>query len=150
MTIREIADQFQLVDPQDRLDILLDYSERLPPLPEEYAPLRDRGLNMVHECQSPVFLMVEMDDDDIVHLYADVPREAPTARSFTSILLDAFDGQPAAVVLGAPPDVLHDLGIDALIGMQRTRGLRAIYAKLRHEVAQKVEGNGSVGGREHG
>lgn len=149
MTIREIADQFQLVDPQDRLDILLDYSERLPPLPEAYAPLRDRGLNMVHECQSPVFLMVEVDDDDVVHLHADVPREAPTARSFTSILLEAFDEQPASVVLDAPPDVLHDLGIDALIGMQRTRGLRAIYAKLRHEVARKVEGNGSVGEREN-
>ena len=102
MTIREIADQFQLVDPQDRLDILLDYSERLPPLPEAYAPLRDRGLNMVHECQSPVFLMVEVDDDDVVHLHADVPREAPTARSFTSILLEAFDEQPASVVLDAP------------------------------------------------
>ena len=150
MTIREIADQLQMVGAQDRLDILLDYAERLPPLPEAYAPLRDRGLNMVHECQSPVFLMVEVDDDDVVHLHADVPREAPTARSFTSILLEAFDEQPASVVLDAPPDVLHDLGIGALIGMQRTRGLRAIYAKLRNEVARKVGGNGGVGERESG
>ena len=148
MTIRDIAAQFQMVDPQDRLEIMLDYSERMPPLAEEYVPLRDRGLNMVHECQSPVFMMVEVDDEDVVHIHADVPAEAPTARSFVAILVDAFDDEPASSVLEAPRDVLHELGIDTLIGMQRTRGLQAIYAKLRNEVARKS--NLSEGERENG
>lgn len=132
----EIIETFQFVEPQDRLEILLDFSRKLPPLPEAYHALRDRGLNMVHECQAPVFLMVEV-EDGIVRLHADVPEEAPTARSFVSILVEAFDGAPTEAVEAAPADLLYALGIDRLIGMQRTRGLRAIYARLKNEVARQ-------------
>ena len=136
-TLDAIADDFQMVDDQMRLELLLDYAGRLPPLPEAYQPLRDRGLNMVHECQSPVFLMVEV-KDGIVHLHADVPKEAPTARSFTAILVEAFDGQPPEVVQDAPADILHRLGLTNLLGMQRTRGLSAIYRRVKSEVARQA------------
>jgi cysteine desulfuration protein SufE len=143
-TLDEITDTFQMVDDDVRLELLLDYAQRLPPLPEAYRPLRDRGLNMVHECQSPVFLMVEV-RDGTVRLHADVPDEAPTARSFTAILHEAFDGADPQTVLDAPNDVLHRLALDRLLGMQRMRGLSAIYRRLKHEVQRQVEGAGTPG-----
>ena len=100
-------------------------------------PLRDAGLNMVHECQSPVFLMVEV-KDGAVRLHADVPDEAPTARSFTTLMVKAFDGVAPQVVLDAPGDILHRLRLTHLLGMQRTRGLRAIYQRIKNEVARQV------------
>ena len=130
----EIADTFQSVDPSDRLEVLLDFSDHLPPLPEHLVRLRDEGLHLVHECQAPVFLYVTV-NDDLVNVFGDVPREAPTARSFLSILIDAFDRQPVGVVEGAPADPLRALGLDTLLGMQRTRGLSAIYQQLRARVA---------------
>lgn len=136
-TLDTIIDEFQMVDAETRLELLLDYSERLPPLPEMYHPLRDRGLNMVHECQSPVFLMVEV-KDGVVQIHADVPKEAPTARSFTAIMVEAFDGVPSPTVLDAPNDILHQLGLTKLLGMQRTRGLSAIYRRIKNEVARQV------------
>lgn len=136
--LEEIADTFQSVDREMRLELLLDYVARLPALPEAYHPLRDRGLNMVHECQSPVFLMVRVEQGK-VRLYADVPREAPTARSFTAILHDAFDGAAPQTVLDAPNDILHRLGLIDLIGIQRTRGLNAIYHRIKHEVLRQTE-----------
>lgn len=135
--IEEIAETFQFVEKQDRLEIMLDYADRLPALPESYHELRDRGLNMVHECQSPVFLMVEV-KDGTVRIHGDVPREAPTARSFVSILIEAFDGAEPQTVLDAPNDILYRLGIDKLLGMQRTRGLSAIYARVKNDVARQV------------
>ena len=138
MTITEITETFQSVEPPMRLELLLDYAQKLPPLSAEYEALRDAGLNMVHECQSPVFLMPEVDPDGTVHLHADVPREAPTARGFTSILVAAFDGRSAAEVAQAPDNMLHALGLVGLLGMQRTHGLSAIYARLRHEVARQA------------
>lgn len=129
----EIADAFQSVDAEDRLDVLLDYADRLPDLPHELAAVRDSGLHQVHECQSPVFLYVTVDGE--VRIFGDVPREAPTARSFVAILIDAFDGTAPADVLAAPADPLRALGLDQLIGMQRTRGLSAVYGKLRSTVA---------------
>lgn len=132
-TFEEIADTFQSVEPDFRLELLLDYAEKLPPLPERYHALRDEGLGMVHECQSPVFLQVEV-EDDTVHLYADVPREAPTARAFVAILHEAFDEQPTTVVHDAPDDVLRQLGLRTMLGARRTRGLSAIYQQFRGEV----------------
>lgn len=136
-TFEEIADIFQSVEPDFRLELLLDYAEKLPPLPERYHALRDEGLGMVHECQSPVFLQVEV-EDDTVRLYGDVPREAPTARAFVAILHEAFDTQPATVVRNAPDNVLHQLGLSTLLGARRTRGLSAIYQRFRGEVESET------------
>lgn len=133
----DIAETFQMVDRDMRLELLLEYAGKLPPLPERYEALRDAGLNMVHECQSPVFVATEVEDGR-VRLYGDVPREAPTARAFTSIMVEAFDGEPPAVVEAAPDDVLHRLGLAKLLGMQRTRGLTGIYQRIKREVAQKA------------
>ena len=54
------------------------------------------------------------------------------------MLVEAFDGEPPEVVLEAPEDLLYRLGIAPLLGMQRLRGLTAIYQKLRREVAEKA------------
>ena len=132
-----IAEEFQMADPSLRLELLMDYAQRLPELPEQYHPLRDAGLNMVHECQAPVFLVVDVEEGK-VRIHADVPREAPTARGFTSILIESFNGADPAEVQAAPVDGLHALGLDTLLGMQRTRGLSAIYRRVQEEVARKA------------
>ena len=136
-TLDAIVEEFQMVDDETRLELLLDYAQQLPPLPEVYYPLRDAGLNMVHECQSPVFLMIEV-NNDTVRIRADVPEEAPTARSFTTIMVKAFDGVAPQVVREAPNDVLYRLGLSHLLGMQRTRGLSAIYQRIKNEVARQT------------
>lgn len=135
--IESIAEPFQMVDRDMRVELLLEYAEKLPPLAETYHSLRDAGINMIHECQSPVFLMVEV-DGDTVHLHTDVPREAPTARAFVSIMVEAFDGATPDEVAAAPPDILRHLGLRELLGTQRTRGLTAIYQHIKDEVARKA------------
>lgn len=132
-----IAELFQSVEPPMRLELLLDYAGKLPPLPEAYEALREAGMNMVHECQAPVFLMTEV-HDGTVRLHADVPPESPTARGFTSILVEVFNGATPADVRAAPPNALHELGLTGLLGMQRTRGLSAIYQRLKNEVARQT------------
>ena len=132
----EAAELFQSVDGTERLELLLDYADRMPALPEPYDRLRAAGLGLVHECQSPVFLLVERGEADRVRVRGYVPEEAPTARGFTSLLIEAFDDAPAADVAAAPADALRALGLASLLGMQRTRGLSAVYARLRTEAAR--------------
>ena len=141
-SIDEIAEPFQMMEPDMRLELLLEYAAELPPLPERYVEMRDAGLNMVHECQSPVFLMPEVEHDNgaaQVRVYGDVPESAPTARAFTAILHEAFDGATPADVRAAPDDLLNRLGLDGLLGMQRTQGLSAIYQRLQAEVNRKAQ-----------
>ncbi len=135
--LEEIAEPFQMANRDFRLELLLDYADKLPELPNDYVPLRDAGMNMVHECQSPVFLMAEV-NNGTVRVIGDVPKEAPTARAFVSILREAFDGEPPQEVLDAPRDALRMLGLSELLGMQRTQGLSAIYGRLRRQVEEKA------------
>ena len=136
-SFEDIAAGFQMFEREGRLELLLDYSDNLPPLPDAYQELREAGLNMVHECQSPVFLRPEV-RDGTVRIIADVPRNAPTARAFVSILHEAFDGTTPDTVEAATDYPLRDLGLADLLGPQRTQGLSAIYQRMRHAVAERT------------
>jgi len=132
-TFADIAETFQTAGPDFRLELMREYAHRLPDLPEDYAEMRDAGLGTVPECQSPVFLYVEM-EDECVQIYADAPREAATARAFLTILRDAFHDAPPSAVREAPSDPLVQLGLADQVGLQRRKGLTALYQRVRQAV----------------
>ena len=133
-----IIDAFASTDPEERLELLLDYASRMPPLPEEYKPLRDKGMYLFRECQSPVFIKVEVKEDTVL-LRADAPPETPTPRGFISIMKEAFEnGSPEAVVQ-APDNILSLLQLERVLGMQRRRGLSALYSYIKTEVARQMK-----------
>ena len=118
-----------------KVEALLDYSRRIPPLPEHI----DAGeLQQVHECQSPFFLATEVDDDSTVHLFFDAPQEAPTVRGFAGILLDGLDGEQAQVILDVPDDFFYDMGLEEVVTPMRLRGMGAILARIKRQVGQAV------------
>jgi cysteine desulfuration protein SufE len=82
--LQEIAGDFTALPGTERLQLLLEFSEELPSLPPRYAEHPDL-LEPVPECQSPLFLAVDVEPDATVHLYFDAPREAPTTRGFAGI-----------------------------------------------------------------
>jgi len=129
-----ITRRFRTADRDTRLEALLDYSRKLPPLPERYHAARDQGANRVPECQTPVFLWTEV-ADGAVHLHADVPRESPTVRGFVAILVTALDGASPAAVQAVPADLLDRLGLTEVIGMTRTQGLSAVLQRVKRAVA---------------
>ncbi|HEX6643619.1 MAG TPA: SufE family protein [Gemmatimonadales bacterium] len=132
-----IIRRFQQADRETRLETLLDYSRKLPPLPAEYAAARERGEHRVHECQTPVFLWIETPEaaDGAVRIHADVPRESPTVRGFVSLLIHALDGMSREEVARVPADLLDQLRLGETIGMNRTQGLSAIVARVRRAAA---------------
>lgn len=122
--------RFAASDRQTRLELLLDYSQKLPPLPERLVPLRDQGINRVPECQSPVFLFLERENGGVV-LHADAPREAPTVRGFVSLLARAVHGAKPEEVATVPGDLLDQLGLSDALGMTRMQGLSAMIGRLK-------------------
>lgn len=130
----DIIDTFQSVDRETRLELLLDFSKKLPPLPPEHKAARDAGLNRVHECMTPVFLFVERDNGR-VHLHADVAEEAPTIKGFVSILVQGLEGATPAEVAATPNDLVDRLGLADLLRMNRAVGLAAVLARIKREVA---------------
>ena len=101
--LQEIVEDFAAVPDKDRLQLLLEYSQDLPALPERYAAHRDL-LEPVPECQTPLFLAVEVGPDSAVHLFFEAPAEAPTTRGFAAILHAGLDGLDADEVLAVPAE----------------------------------------------
>ena len=93
--LQEMKDDFLALELHDRLIMLLELANELPELPERYRDSPEL-FEKVEECQSPVFLFVEVDEADVVHLYATAPREAPTTRGFASILTQGLAGLTAS------------------------------------------------------
>jgi cysteine desulfuration protein SufE len=129
--LAEVVSDFQEVQGQDKLQLLLEFANELPPIP---AGLEEAAMEPVPECQSPLFLHVDADDRDKVRLYFSAPAEAPTTRGFASILAAGLDKQPAEDILAVPDDFYSDLGLAALISPLRLRGMSAMLARIKRRL----------------
>ena len=137
--LQEIADDFTSMPDKDRLQLLLEFSQDLPALPERYAEHRDL-MEPVPECQTPLFLAVEVEPDETVHLYFDAPAEAPTTRGFAAILHAGLDGLDADEVLATPPEFSSRLGLADLVSPLRLRGMAAMLSRIKRQVIQQRAG----------
>ena len=135
--LQTIVDQFAAAPRELRVQALLEYSRRVPPLPEELAAHRDR-LEQVHECQTPFFLATEIDDEGAVHLFFDCPPEAPTVRGFAGILREGLDGEPWEDVVAVPPDFYSGMGLQEVVSALRLRGMGAILGRLKRQIRETM------------
>src|SRR5262245_1474615 len=93
--LAELAEDFDGVGPSDRVQLLLELSRELPDLPPRLAG-KHESMERVQECQSPLFLAVEVSPDQRVRLHFDAPAQSPTTRGFASILHTGLDGEPVS------------------------------------------------------
>jgi cysteine desulfuration protein SufE len=135
--LRDIAEEFTALHGRERLQLLLEYADELPPLPARYAEHRDL-LEQVPECQTPLFLAVEVDDKGTVHLFFDAPPEAPTTRGFAGILHSGLDGLGADEILATPAEFSSQLGLQDLVSPLRLRGLAAMLARIKSQVSDRA------------
>jgi cysteine desulfuration protein SufE len=130
-----IISELRDADVQDRIELLIDFARSLPPLPERLVPRRDAA-HRVEECQTPVYLFVELTDGSRAEIHADVPIETPTVRGFVSILVEGLNGATVEEVLGVPTDLVDQVGLPEIVGMLRVRGLTGVLMRLKREVTR--------------
>jgi cysteine desulfuration protein SufE len=127
-----IVKMFKSLPRNMRLQALLEYSRKLPALPEEYQGHPER-MEQVPECVSPFFLATEVQDGG-VRMYFDVPPEAPTVRGFAGILSEGLGGERPQDVLNVPDTFYFDMGLQELITPNRLNGMHAILRRLKNQV----------------
>lgn len=132
---QEIIQELQEVDSRDRLELLIEYANSLPELPSRYLDHPDL-LERVEECQSPVYLFVEI-HDEVVSVFLTAPAEAPTTRAFASILHKSLNLQSVDTVLNFDNDYPERLGLTELVSPLRMRGIRGMLARIKRQVAEK-------------
>lgn len=129
-SLQQIVETFRDAPKALRLPLLLEYAEKLPPLP----PGVEGSLERVHECQTPLFLRATTDADGRVALVFDAPEEAPTTRGFASVVHAGLHGRTVEEVLAVPDDFYTDMGLAELISPLRLRGMGAIVARVKRQL----------------
>jgi cysteine desulfuration protein SufE len=120
--------------------LLLEFSEDLPPLPARYSD-HPELLEPVPECQSPIFLVTEVEGegrDAIAHLFFSAPPESPTTRGFAGILAEGLDGLGVGEVLDVPGEVTEQLGLAEVVSPLRLRGMAGMLARIKRQLALKA------------
>ena len=135
-SLNVLGSEFAELGVKDRLTLLLEIAGELPELPTRYVEHPDL-LERVEECQSPVFLFVEVVNDR-VEIFLTAPEEAPTTRGFASILHQLLNGHTVAEVLAAPEDIPDRLHLKDAVSLLRINGLRGMLNRIKRQVAEKA------------
>lgn len=134
--LAEIRDEFLELAEPDRLQLLLEFSRDLPPVPAElegHPELCER----VVECQSPVYIVIDVDAGDRVTMHATAPPEAPTTRGFASILAQGLTGLTADEVLAVPDDYPQSIGLTRAVSPLRIAGMTGMLMRAKRQVRAK-------------
>lgn len=134
--LAEIVEDFASAPREIVLEMLLEFSDAVPPLPAELSG--HEGMEQVPECQTQFFLKAVVQPDDTVLTYFDCPPEAPTTRAFAGILADGLAGASAAQILDVPDDLYAKMGLGAAISPLRIRGGTAILGRLKRQVREQT------------
>ena len=135
--LAEIRDEFLELPEPDRLQLLLEFSRELPPVPAKYdghPELYER----VAECQSPVYIVMDVDADGVVSMHATAPPEAPTTRGFASILVQGLTGLTAEEVLAVPADFPQSIGLTRTVSPLRIAGMTGMLMRAKRQVQAKL------------
>jgi len=134
-TLAEIRDEFLELPESERLQLLLEYSNELPPVSDDVAS-HPEMYERVAECQSPVYIHVEV-ADDVVTMHATAPPEAPTTRGFASILVQGVTGLSADEVLAIPVDYPQSIGLTRAVSPLRIAGMTGMLMRVKRQVAAR-------------
>jgi cysteine desulfuration protein SufE len=135
--LQKIVEDFAVCEGREKLELLLDYSERMPPLPEWLQNQHD-GMDQVHECMTPVFVQ-SVTEDGKMHFYFDVPPESPTVRGYAALLAEGLDSLGPQEILTVPNDFYLDMGLAEVLTHQRMNGISAILAHMKRLAVAEIK-----------
>lgn len=135
--LEEIIEDFGWCEGREKLELLLEYSERMPPLPDWLQEKREE-MEPIHECMTPVAVYAEKRDGGLT-FYFDVPPESPTVRGYAALLAEGLQGATPEQVLAVPNDFFRAMGLHQVLTHQRMTGISAILAHMKRLAVQEME-----------
>ena len=134
--LQEIIEEFSWLEGQEKLQLLLEYSEKMSPLPDWLD--KDSQMEQVHECMTPVFVHAEIEDGGMI-FYFDVPPQSPTVRGYATILGEGLHSATPEQVVGLPNTFYQEMGLQQVLTTQRLNGIGAILAHLKRLAKAQLE-----------
>lgn len=132
----EIIEDFDWAEGREKLELLLEFSEKMPPLPEWLHDRRDE-MDQVYECMTPVFVHAETDEGKMT-FYFDIPPESPTVRGYAAILTEGLRGATPEEIIAIPNDFYMQMGLHQVLSHQRLNGIAAILAHMKRLAVKEL------------
>ncbi|WP_420642840.1 SufE family protein [Candidatus Leptofilum sp.] len=127
--LEEIIEDFSVCVGQEKLEYLLEFAEKLPPVPD-HIDTSDANKDEVHECISPVFIFPEWQNGKIFYHF-DIPEEAPTVRGFASVLQEGIGWTTPEEIQSIPLTFYLGMGLQQVLTGQRLNGITAVLAHMQ-------------------
>ena len=134
ISTEEIFEEFESLDERDQSQYLLELGFDLP----RFEPQQKRDEDLVHGCQSQVWMTAEVDSSEanpVIQFLAD--SDAEIVRGLITVLLASYNGKRASEVLEfSITDVFERLKIQKYISPQRQNGLQGMVNRIKDVALQ--------------
>lgn len=133
MKLPELIADFEGLDDEEKLELLVELSDELPMPSAGRTGGTPAESCRVQECQTPVYLWIDLVDGQ-VRLEADVPKKSPTVRGLVTLMVQGLANASPTEIAEIPDDMVAYLGLQKALGMQRQQGFRGVIARIKREV----------------
>jgi cysteine desulfuration protein SufE len=134
--LQRIVEDFQYAEGSEKLELLLEFSQRMPPLPEWLQGHREQ-MDQVHECMTPVFVHAETQDGRL-QFHFDIPPESPTVRGYAALLAEGLSGSTPEEILRVPTDFHSAMELEGVLSPRRVNGIYAILAHMKRLATREL------------
>jgi cysteine desulfuration protein SufE len=137
--LAQIVAEFEDCEGREKLELLLDYARRFPPIPADVR-LTETS-EEVPECMTPVQMAAKYSGGRLT-FYFDVPAESPTVRGYAAIIMEGLNGSTPAEILSIPAEFYLSMGLQDALTAQRLNGMAAILAHIKRRAAEVLQQTG--------
>jgi cysteine desulfuration protein SufE len=136
--LQQIVDDFADASREEKVEMLIQYAESLPPLPDWLQGERAK-MEAVPECMTPVFLFAEKLAGGGLVFHFDIPPQSPTVRGLAAILANGLSGASPAEIIAVPADFYAPMNLQEAISYQRLNGFQGVLAHMKQAAVKSMQ-----------
>jgi cysteine desulfuration protein SufE len=139
--LQDLLDTLALLpERNDRIQLLIDLSERFEEVPDRLARRPFPEEHRVEGCESEAFVWAEPRADGTFDYHFAVENpQGVSAKSLAVILARGLSGQPLAEVARVPCDVVYEV-FGSELSMGKSMGLMGMVRKVQSETRKRAAG----------
>jgi cysteine desulfuration protein SufE len=137
--LREIMEIFEEVSEAERIEILLDYSDRFSEVPKTIAVRPFPEENRVQRCESEAYVFTEplTEDNTLKFHFAVENPQGVSAKALGAILQESLSGGPIKDILNISEDIVIKM-FGKRISMGKGEGLMGMISLLKYYAKQAL------------
>jgi len=132
--LEKIVQSFEACEKDNRLQLLLSYTDKALALPEDLAA---HGLFKDESCKTPFFIAAKLEKDK-AQFYFDAPKDALMYWAFAGILTKGLADTSAEQVLAIDNNFYYPMALDTVMAPMQAHTLGVMFMKYKLEL-EKLE-----------